>query len=270
MSDKFLNNTGLENLWSKIKSQYNLKANASDVMTNEEIDAMFLPKPIGGKIFYDAGDNGTTYTFYDSNGDVINDTSISGLQNAVSYTVDGTPSSDRFYAVYPSMLNSGNKVYWGFYYNADIKYSGGNLVNTGTAIGTGKTATQAILNYIDTYASSEAASTSRPSSDISQSSPNGYNLYKNCGTSYKYLWDVIRDANNNSLEGHDDWFIPSKDEMRQIASSSVISNITGSNYLWSGSAYSSSRGAWRWYYDSEVMTLNDRNSGRSCVVCRAF
>ena len=228
------------------------------------------PMPIGGKIFYDAGDNGATYTFYDSNGNVINDTSISGLQNAVSYTVEGTPSSDRFYAVYPSMLNSGNGVYWGFYRNADIKSSGGNIVNTGTAIGTGKTATQAILNYIDTYASSETASTNRPSSDISQASPNGYNLYKNCGTRRKYLWDFLRDANKNSLEGHNDWFVPSKDEMSRISSSGVISNITGSNYIWSSSAYSSSYDAWSWYYGTEVMFDYNRDYGNRCVVCRAF
>ena len=229
------------------------------------------PIPIGGKIFYDAGDNGATYTFYDSNGSVINDTSISGLQNAVKYKVEGNPTKDRFYAVYPSMLDSGNNVYWGFYYNADIKSSGGNIVNTGTAIGTGKTATQAILNYIDTYASKETSSTSKPSSDISQASPNGYNLYKNCGTKYNYLWDVLRAANNNYLEGHNDWFVPSKDEMSQIASSGVISDITSSSYLWSSSAYSSSDYAFYWYYIAGTgMVRGYRTFGYECVVCRAF
>ena len=240
---------------------------ASDI---NNIISFLNSKDIGGKIFYDAGNNGATYTFYNSSGKVITDTSISGLQNAVKYKIDGTPTKDRFYVVYPSMLNNGNRVYWGFYSNADIKSEGGNIVNTGTAIGTGKTATQAILNYIETYASSETASTNRPSSNISQSSPNGYNLYKNCGTSYNYLWDVIRDANNNSLGGHNDWFIPSKDEMKQIASSSVISNITGSNYLWLGSAYPSPYFAWLWVYDYEDTRYDGRNYGNSCVVCRAF
>ena len=264
----FNNCTNLTNIYvpANLVDSYKSATNWSNFANKIVADTI----PIGGKIFYDAGDNGATYTFYDSDGNVINDTSISGLQNAVSYTVEGTPSSDRFYAVYPSMLNSGKNVYWGFYRNADIKSSGGNIVNTGTAIGTGKTATQAILNYIDTYASSETASTSRPSSDISQASPNGYNLYKNCGTSYKYLWDVLRDANNNSLEGHDDWFIPSKDEMSQIASSGAISDITSSNYLWSGSAYSSSYYAWYWdYYDVDMFN-GYRNTYYRCVVCRAF
>lgn len=243
---------------------------ASDV---NKIIEILNKKSIGGKIFYDAGDNGATYTFYNSSGNVITDTSISGLQNAVSYTVKGTPSSDRFYAVYPSMLDSGKYVYWGFYRNADIKSSGGNIVNTGTAIGTGKTATQAILHYIDTYASSERASSRKPSSDISQSSPNGYNLYKNCGGNYNYLWDVIRDANNNLLEGHNDWFIPSKDEMNQIIISKAISDITGSNYLWSGSTYSSSDFAWYWYYDYGRLgkfEYGNRSDSLSCIICRAF
>ena len=249
----------------------------SNYYTNKEINSMidrYHPKiltPIGGKIFYDAGDNGATYTFYNSSGNVITDTSISRLRNAVSYTVDGTPSFDRFYAVYPSMLNSGNKVYWGFYRNVDIKSSGGNLVNTGTAIGTGKTNTRAILDYISIYASSETASTSKPSSDISQSSPNGYNLYKNCGTEFNYLWDVLRDANSNSLGGCNDWFIPSKDELRQIVTSNVISNITGSINIQSSSAYSSSLYTWIWDYDKGGMFFGSRLASIiSCVVCRAF
>ena len=234
--------------------------------------------PIGGAIFYDAGDNGATYTFYDSNGDVISDTSISGLQNAVSYKVSGTPTKDRFYAVYPTRLNGGDFVYWGFYRNADIKSSGGNIVNTGTAIGTGKTATQAILNYIDTYASSETASTDKPSSDISQSSHDSYNLYKNCGTSYNYLWDVFRDWKSTSPEGLDDWFIPSKDELNQIASNASIissaapeiSNEVSNGYIWSSSAYSSSRRVWFWSYSTGKMTNRDRYDYFRVVACRAF
>ena len=261
--------TKLTNIYvpASLVSSYRSATNWSNYA--DKIKAVPTPMPIGGKIFYDAGDNGATYTFYDSNDSVINDTSISGLQNAVKYKVEGNPTKDRFYAVYPSMLNSGNNVYWGFYYNVDIKSSGGNIVNTGTEIGTGKTATQAILNYIDTYASSETASTNRPSSEISQASPNGYNLYKNCGTR-KYLWDVIRDANNNSLGGHDDWFVPSKDEMSQIVNSGAISDITSSNYSWSGSAYSSSNRAWYWDYSYEDMYYSNRRDLSGCVVCRAF
>ena len=234
--------------------------------------------PIGGAIFYDAGDNGATYTFYDSSGSVISDTSISGLQNAVSYKVSGNPSKDRFYAVYPNMLNSGNYAYWGFYYNADIKSSRGNIVSTGTAIGTGKTATQAILNYIDTYASSETASSTKPSSDISQSSHSGYNLYKNCGTSRNYLWDVFRDWKSTSPEGLDDWFIPSKDEMNQIASNASIisstapeiSNEVSNSYMWSSSAYSSSIRAWGWNYGLSGMNSDFRYDTNRVVACRAF
>ena len=250
---------------------YDIKNN---YYTKKEINSILdkcCPKiltPIGGKIFYDAGANGATYTFYNSSGNVISDTSISGLQSAKYYTVVGTPTKDRFYVVYPSILNNGNGVYWGFYRNVDIKSSGGNIVNTGTAIGTGKTATRAILDYISIYASSETTSSNKPSSDISQSSPNGYNLYKNCGTTYNYLWDIIGDANNNSLGGCKDWFVPSKDEMKQIGTSGVISDIIISNYIWVSSTYYSSIHAW--YCSSGGMSFSTRDECYRCVVCRAF
>lgn len=229
-------------------------------------------RPIGGKIFYDAGDNGATYFFYDSNNNIISDTSISGLQSAVSYAVYGTPSSDRFYAVYPDMLDRATAVYWGFYRNVDIMSSGGNIVNTGTGIGTGKTATQAILNYINTYAPRETASKNRPNSNISQSSHGSYNLYKNCGRQVNYLWDVIRDANNNSLGGHNDWFVPSKDEMKQIGTSGVISDITNGSkhHLWSGSADSNAGLAWYWNWSMQNMDNYSRFDYDWCLACRAF
>lgn len=228
--------------------------------------------PIGGKIFYDAGDNGAIYIFFDSNHNVISDTSISGLQNAVFYLRKGTPTKDRFYVAYPELLNSGNYMYWGFRHNADIKESGGNIVNTGTAIGTGKIATQAILNYIDTYASSEKyLSTNVPSSDISQSSHDGYNLYRNCGGGPQgYLWDAIRDVNNNSLGGCNDWFIPSRDEMYQIVTSSVIPDTIKINYPCSSSAHSNSYQAWSYASTVGRFAVVGRGDTGRCHICRAF
>lgn len=239
---------------------------------NEKINKYFPPTPIGGKIFYDAGDNGATYTFYDSNGNIIKDTSISGLQNAVSYRVGGTPTKDRFYVVYPSILNDGKYVYWGFYRNADISQTGGNIVNTGAALGkTGKTNTRDILDYISIYASNEVASDNKPNSDISQASPNGYNLYKNCGTKYDYLWDIIKDTNRCSLGGHNDWFVPSSGEMYRIADSNVVSDITGpTNLLWSSSSSENTFQTLYWYWSMHGMEDGLRNSAYSCIVCRAF
>ena len=255
---------------------------ANDILNNyytttefdNEIAKYFPLIPIGGKIFYDAGDNGATYIFYDSSGNVITDTSISGLQNAVNYRKLGNSTKNRFYAVYPSMLNNGNRVYWGFYNNADIKSEGGNIVNTGTDIGTGKTNTTSILNYISTYAPSETArSEAWPRTvnyEISQSSPDGHNLYKNCGASHNYLWDIIKDVNKYSLGGHNDWFVPSKDELYQIGALGVIYNITDRNYIWSSSAYPTSYFAWYWSYDGEDMDYDYRNVDSGCIVCRAF
>lgn len=41
MSNKFLNKTGLEHFWGKVKSNLDLIVNTSDIITNDEIDGMF-------------------------------------------------------------------------------------------------------------------------------------------------------------------------------------------------------------------------------------
>ena len=91
--------------------------------------------PIGGRIFYDDGDNGAEYKFYDINNNEITDISISGLANAVSYKIKGEPTKDRFYAFNNDLRTS---IYWGYY--------GTTTGITANAIGSGKTNTQTILD----------------------------------------------------------------------------------------------------------------------------
>lgn len=43
MSDKFLNTTGLEHFWGKVKSNLDLIVSTSDIITNDDIDGMFTP-----------------------------------------------------------------------------------------------------------------------------------------------------------------------------------------------------------------------------------
>mgnify|MGYP003301711216 CR=1 FL=1 len=86
---------------------------------------------VGGRIFYDNGSNGATYTFYDSN--IISTQTIAGLANAYYYTISGTPTKDRWY-VYDSSTMSG---LWG--------YSAWGPM-TSNSIGSGKTNTATVLS----------------------------------------------------------------------------------------------------------------------------
>ncbi len=91
--------------------------------------------PIGGRIFYDAGDNGVTYTFYDANDQVVvYDGTIDSLANAVSYEMSDIPDTDRFYVFYNELVDSKT---WG-----DTSTSFGS---TGWNVGTGKTNTLVVL-----------------------------------------------------------------------------------------------------------------------------
>ena len=61
MSDKFLNKTGLEHFWGKVKSNLDLLVNASDVITNDDIDRMFVTKVIAPVVELNNEDAVRTY-----------------------------------------------------------------------------------------------------------------------------------------------------------------------------------------------------------------
>lgn len=94
--------------------------------------------PLGGKIFYiDSSDNGATYHFYDESGSEIEGwTDIASLADAVSYSVEGEPTADKFYVYYPTKFDS--LQWW------DNKTTTHNT--KGTAIGTGKTNTATVMS----------------------------------------------------------------------------------------------------------------------------
>ena len=93
---------------------------------------------------------------------------------------------------------------------------------TGTAIGTGKSNTNIVM-------ATSAATTSET------------------------IWYQLAQVRSNSLEGYNDWFIPSKDEMKAVQTSGIIS--FSSKYIWSSSEESSTN-AWfcnngSWYYNTK-------------------
>ena len=82
------------------------------------------PVPVGGIIYYDNGDNGAAYTFFDADNNIITG-DVVGNTNVKYYSVSGSPSEYR-YLVYAansdgSILKSDTGKYWTYYDGSDWK-----------------------------------------------------------------------------------------------------------------------------------------------------
>ena len=172
---------------------------------------------IGGRIYLDRGrEEGVEYTFYDQNRNKINydGYTLSQLDNAVSYTVKGQPKRDRFYVAYlDGNLIEGVK-YWGFYNNTDLS-------DIGDTIGIGKSATNRILSYINTYCVNEKSS-DEPNTNINLTNKGRYSLYRNCGRYIQdnnlYLFDRLKDWQWKLWETYpQDYYIPNNMELMTLA-----------------------------------------------------
>lgn len=210
-----------------------IKAYVGNTKVFEDRGNPAILKRVGGRIFYDDGDNGATYTFYDAREQVITTHSISALANAVWYTVKGTPTKDRFY-VYDNTSHkygdvditngvSARELKWGYY-----RTSTGVTANT---IGSGKTNTQTILNM---------------------GVPTDYT---------PNIWGYIKDCRDNKLNKCDDWFVASEVEQDKLRESGLVTwyNKSGDKHMWSSVEDTSSSLPyyacyWRgssWYYDGK-------------------
>lgn len=119
--------------WTISNGTFNITVSISTPTTyNIELGLL-----VGGRIFYDDGSNEATYTFYNSNYNVISTQTISGLANAVWYSIVGTPTKDRWY-VYDSTLK--NLIQYG---------KNDTYIGTSDGIGKGKTNTNTALTYTD-------------------------------------------------------------------------------------------------------------------------
>lgn len=204
--------------------------------------------PIGGKVFLDTGSNGATYTFYDTNKNEIAYTDIDDLDDAVYYTVEGTPTSDRFYVVaadsnqadYNSTygVNVGTNKYWGYY-----QVPTGATTDT---ISSGKTNTATILAITDT---------------------SEYNAAH--GKTKQSIWEWLNDVNSNEYGGCHDWFIGSKAEYDALHSSDKAGSLIDSKSVWS-SVEVSDDNAYHWKHQNIDWVSNPKNGFVVVVAFRAF
>ena len=213
--------------------------------------------PAGGYIFYDCdADNDT------GNADGLVSTEVGWryLEAAPAdlRVVDGVPTVDSNASGYS---NASTGYYFGYYRTSD---SGSNLyVNgtttfnaadcTGTAIGTGKTNTQLLMNAMgaETY-SSQSGST------------------KTAKYAAKLCDDLTYTINGVT---YDDWFLPSKDELNLMYTQLKANGLGGfaNNYYWSSSeSYSSSNNAWEQDVNNGYQCVSKRNYSGRVRPIRAF
>lgn len=201
---------------------------------------------------YKIGDVGPAggYIFYDCDAD-----NNSGNK-------DGLKSSEcgwRFLEVAPTDIKVGSKTkfVFGYFRTSD---SGRNLYVNGTttynasdctkiAIGTGKTNTEMLVNRMGDSAYSESSGSSKTSN---------------------YAAKLCVDYN---LNGYDDWFLPSKDELN-LMYKNLCKNGVGSfdDYgYWSSSEYSyGAYSAWCQYFSNGSRSDDSRNDDVRVRAVRAF
>ena len=177
-------------------------------------------KSVGGRIYYDSGNNGATYTFYDENGNVINyDGTIESLKNATEYTVDKTVTTDRFY-VFAS--DTFNKVCWYGGWKYQVEWSGYTYPSQfgfyNVEIGSGKTYTKKMLGRSK---STGAFTLYRGDNVLSQPDENVEMT----------VWSKVKELNSSNYNGCNDWFVGTVEEYMALNSLSHSELPFASNSL---------------------------------------
>lgn len=264
-----------------------------DLTTLDSNLTRLLMKPVGGTIFYVHSDNGAKYTFYDAsyNRLITDDSDVSTFEDAVWYTVEGTPTADKYYVWNPdAVVKAGGTgsytspfVAWTYLDEANATwtsggadYSNGNYTLDGYAgrvyesisvtangIGKGKTNTEAMMSI-------RRDVTLNGQTDKTKAYIQGRAIrWKNGGTYSETIWYVCDQFNRDTYwrfdnnTGCDDWFVPSIDELSQFraycGSPEMFVTKTSTNgsysYAWSSSAYADIRRAY--YYDVNLSSGSD-------------
>ena len=191
-------------------------------------------KPVGGVIYYDNGDNGAIYTFYDADNNVISGNPV-GNTNIKYYSVTGTSSADRYY-VYAAKDDGSIKGSWPGRYWTYRDSSGWKGENIGVSsrdtavVGSGKSDTEIMLSYDNgAYVKSAA----------------------DMGQSYDTVWYYINEQRINNLNGCNDWFIGSYADIQKLAD--YDSSLLRNSAFWSSSQ---SGVGYAWYWIGELERWN--------------
>ena len=162
-------------------------------------------KAVGGRIFYIDSNSDETVKFYDSSFNELSNVAVGDTPSYYKVTSAGISGKEKYY-VYNQELKSGNDRYWG-YYNITTGATNQNF-------GYGKSNTSIILAIEDT------------------------SQY-----SYSY-WTWLKEQNNNSVNGCNDWYIGTKSEYITLknyidnnADGTIIENIFTNDFIITSTEY---------------------------------
>lgn len=199
---------------------------------------------VGGTIFYiDSTATGATYHFYDQYGEEISDVAVG--DSPYAYTVEGTPSKDKYYVFNPSAVIGSKR--WTYYSNGEYVY---NSLGTADGIGKGKTNTTTVM------AADDGAYITNDSNGVAT------------------IWYELKQFRDNKVGNCDDWFIPSKAELEALRTAvdgegNPLTTLFTNTYIWSSYEYSAQY-AWRWYYNDQAWGYYYKDYRSALVAARGF
>ena len=196
------------------------------VPTGKYDDGIHLP--VGGKIFYILPNSDEVVKFYDSNGNIIKNVSVGDSPYSYDIINPGTAGAPKYY-VYNDTVGIVDTRAWGYY-----RIPTGATENS---YGGGKVNTEKVMKNPD-------------------------------GTGYvntSIFWSVCKPANDESVGGCNDWYVPCRAEIGALIYSGLVS-FSGKN-VWSSEEYSSTSAR---YYNSGTESYNHKGYYYSTVLIRSF
>lgn len=174
--------------------------------------------PAGGIVFYDKGSYSDGWRY-----------------------LEAAPADASGYYIFGYYRPSGTN----YYVNDSTTYDASNC--TGTAIGTGSSNTELLVNKMGSAA---------------------YSSYSGSGTEANYAAKLCSDL---SYGGYDDWFLPSKDELAQMyAQKDIIGGFDDANYWSSSEANNTADYAWGQNFNDGNQNAHYRSNIRRVRPLRAF
>ena len=244
-----------------------------------------IRKPVSGTIFYINDTAAGTYQFYNSNDEPVSEPTVGTDCTGWSYSVEGA-DRDKFYvyspdtifkkdrsgtvsdpyicwshldttnqsyiddADYTNNLPEGKEGYEYYGYKGRVYEVLDNISLTG--IGTGKNNTTVMSNLRDGVYVQGAQITLRGRSDYAET------IWNICDHFNKGTY-VLRNALVLNETGNNDWYIPSKDELRALKDAVGAQTFAGmlknpsdtsvNIYPWSSSASSNLARSWIWFWN---------------------